>query len=101
MLGHEIVGRVEKLGSKVSQFKVGEVVGAGLFWRTCRTCDNCLSGNNNMCKKVERGLSNSFGGFATHINVHTDWLFPVPSSLDESKVAPLLCAGITAYAPIE
>lgn len=101
VLGHEIVGKVESVGKLVNRFKVGELVGATLFHHSCGKCDFCLEGNNVLCTNMVKYMRNSSGGFGTHVDIQQDWTFPIPLSLKPAHVAPLLCAGITAWSPID
>ncbi len=107
--GHEIVGRVGKVGKDVSSFKVGDLVGVGCFVDSCRTCQNCVSGLENYCEQGMVGTYNSyerdgvtptFGGYSEKIVVDSHYVLRVPQNLPLAAVAPLLCAGITTYSPL-
>ncbi|MBS0286962.1 MAG: NAD(P)-dependent alcohol dehydrogenase [Proteobacteria bacterium] len=108
--GHEIVGKVLKVGSKVRKFKVGEVVGVGCMVDSCRQCPNCKDGLEQYCFKGFVGTYNdhekdgktiTFGGYSTNIVVNEAFVLSVPSNLSLPGVAPLLCAGITTYSPLK
>jgi uncharacterized zinc-type alcohol dehydrogenase-like protein len=107
--GHEIVGRVVKVGDHVKKFKVGDLAGVGCFVDSCRTCPNCLEGIEQYCdngmtgtyNSVERGTNiPTYGGYSTQIVVDENYTLKVSPSLPLERVAPLLCAGITTYSPL-
>ena len=107
--GHEIVGRVTKVGDHVKNFKVGDLAGVGCFVDSCRTCPNCLEGIEQYCdngligtyNSVERGTNiPTYGGYSTQIVVDEKYTLKVSPSLPLERVAPLLCAGITTYSPL-
>jgi len=107
--GHEIVGRVTKVGDHVRKFKVGDLAGVGCFVDSCRTCANCQEGIEQYCDEgmtgtynsVERGTKNpTYGGYSTQIVVDENYTLKVSPKLPLERVAPLLCAGITTYSPL-
>lgn len=106
--GHEIVGRIVSVGSAVKKFKVGDLAGVGCFVDSCRTCDNCKSGEEQFCDSGMVGTYNSYdkagnptyGGYSTRIVVDENYTLKVSDKLPLSGVAPLLCAGITTYSPL-
>lgn len=108
--GHEIVGRVSRLGSAVEDFTVGERVGVGCIVDSCRECDSCLDGLEQYCENSAVGTYGAKdarndgaitqGGYATSIVVDRNYVLRVPESLDPAAAAPLLCAGITTYSPL-
>jgi alcohol dehydrogenase (NADP+) len=107
--GHEIVGRVVKIGSGVSKFKVGDYAGVGCFVDSCRVCPNCKSGEEQFCEEGMTGTYNSYergtdiptyGGYSTGITVDEAYTLHISDKLKLSEVAPLLCAGITTYSPL-
>lgn len=108
--GHEIIGQVSAVGSEVSRFVVGQRVGVGVYIDSCRECVNCLAGEGNYCQQgmietfasMERdGVTPTQGGYSTGIVVDENYVVSVPESIDSSAGAPLMCAGITVYAPLE
>ena len=108
--GHEIVGRVTKVGSKVSKFKVGDTSAVGCMVDSCRTCTHCQAGLEQYCINYATFTYNSpdkhlgghtFGGYSTHVVVDEAFVLKVPSTLDLAATAPLLCAGITTYSPLK
>ncbi len=108
--GHEIVGTVTSIGSKVTSFKVGDSIGVGVFIDSCRECTNCLNGLQQYCLEGMTGTYNgyernsqtiAFGGYSNYFVIEEGYAVKVPSNLDPAGVAPLLCAGITLYSPIK
>lgn len=107
--GHEIVGIVSEVGAAVTKFKVGDRVGVGVFIDSCRTCENCLAGEQQYCLNGMTGTYNGYerdgttvamGGYSNKYVIDQDYALKVPESLEMSGVAPLLCAGITLYSPL-
>lgn len=107
--GHEIVGRVTKVGSDVKKFKVGDLAGVGCLVNSCRECNNCEQGLEQYCTNGSVGTYNSFerdgvtqtyGGYSNHIVVNEDFVLHISDKLPLAAVAPLLCAGITTYSPL-
>jgi len=107
--GHEIVGVVKGVGSQVTKHKVGDTVGVGCLVDSCRECENCKDDLEQFCAKGMVGTYNgndritnetTQGGYSDAIVVDEDFVLRVPKNLDLSKVAPLLCAGITTYSPL-
>lgn len=107
--GHEIVGRVSKVGAEVTQFKVGDSAGVGCFVDSCRTCPSCKEDEEQYCEGGMVGTYNSFekdrktptfGGYSNQIVVDEDYSLKISSKLSLDKIAPLLCAGITTYSPL-
>ncbi|RAU83050.1 NAD(P)-dependent alcohol dehydrogenase [Pontibacter arcticus] len=107
--GHEIVGRVSKVGTKVSKFKEGDFAGIGCFVDSCRECHSCKEGLEQYCEVHNVGTYNSYeldnktityGGYSSQIVVDEKYTLKVSENMDLSRVAPLLCAGITTYSPI-
>jgi len=107
--GHEILGRISKVGDKVTKFKVGELAGVGCFIDSCRTCPSCLVSEEQYCDNGTVGTYNSidkqgnptYGGYSTHIAVDENYVLHVSDKLPLEGVAPLLCAGITTYSPLK
>jgi len=108
--GHEIVGKVIKVGSHVKKFKVGDLAGTGCLVDSCRTCDNCKEGLEQFCLNGFSGTYNgmeqdhktpTYGGYSNTIVVHEDFVLHISDKLDLAATAPLLCAGITTYSPLK
>ncbi|MGU3540009.1 NAD(P)-dependent alcohol dehydrogenase [Methylobacterium sp. A54F] len=107
--GHEIVGRVTRVGAEVRDFKAGDLAAVGCMVDSCRTCTACREGLEQYCEPgftatyngPEQGTGgNTFGGYSSHIVVDRHFVLHVPEGLDLAGVAPLLCAGITTYSPL-
>jgi uncharacterized zinc-type alcohol dehydrogenase-like protein len=107
--GHEIVGRVTRVGADVTKLKVGDMAGVGCIVDSCMECDACKAGLENYC---ERGMTGTYGGvekqtgkptqggYTGKIVVRDHHVLKVPEGLDPAAAAPLLCAGITTYSPL-
>jgi uncharacterized zinc-type alcohol dehydrogenase-like protein len=108
--GHEIVGRVAEIGSEVTAFAVGDVVGVGCMVDSCGVCAACLDGLQNYCENGATFTYNSpdkhattkrtFGGYSAGIVVTEGFVVRVPAALDPAAAAPILCAGITMFSPL-
>ncbi|MEB3120651.1 MAG: NAD(P)-dependent alcohol dehydrogenase [Snowella sp.] len=98
--GHEVVGTVSALGSRVTTLKVGQRVGAGWFSHSCMTCEWCMSGNQNLCPKAEGIIVGRHGGFADKVRVNYEWAIAIPDDMNPVSAGPLFCGGITVFNPI-
>lgn len=98
--GHEIVGTVSAVGSDVKDRKVGERVGIGWQADSCGICEWCRQGDEHLCAQAQPTCVGRNGGYADAIRVNSRFAIPVPANLESENVAPLLCAGITVYAPL-
>ena len=108
--GHEIVGRVSKVGSSVSRFKEGDVVGVGCMVDSCKSCHSCDEGLEQFCEtgmtgtydsKIADAPGHTLGGYSQRIVVKDDFVLKVTHPADQlAAVAPLLCAGITTWSPL-
>jgi uncharacterized zinc-type alcohol dehydrogenase-like protein len=107
--GHEIVGRVVKVGNTVKKFKEGDIAAVGCLVDSCRVCANCRAGQEQYCEngftltynfedKFLGGVT--YGGYSDSIVVDEAYVLRVPDKLDPAGAAPLLCAGITTYSPL-
>lgn len=103
--GHEVIGEITHLGSEVTGFKVGDVIGFGPFREACFNCDHCNNKDDNLCDKLpfsEKALyGRYFGGYCTHIQQPASYCFHIPEGLDLANVPPVLCAGVTVFAPMK
>lgn len=99
--GHEIVGSVSRLGTAVTQLRAGQRVGVGWLAGACMNCDLCLSGNENLCRHSQPTCIARPGGFASHVRADARFAVALPDSLSSELAAPLLCAGITVFAPLQ
>jgi uncharacterized zinc-type alcohol dehydrogenase-like protein len=107
--GHEIVGRVTRVGERVTKLKVGELAGVGCMVDSCGVCGPCRDGNEQFCEKMPAWTYNStemdrktptFGGYSGRLVVTERFVLKIPGNLDLAGAAPLLCAGITTYSPL-
>ncbi len=107
--GHEIVGKVSKVGSAVTRIAAGEVAGVGCMVDSCRSCAPCQHGTEQFCDKGVAWTYNStlmdkrtitYGGYSKRIVVDEKFVLRMPKGLELSAAAPLLCAGITTYSPL-
>ncbi|HEY4381501.1 MAG TPA: NAD(P)-dependent alcohol dehydrogenase [Acidobacteriaceae bacterium] len=98
--GHEIVGTVCAVGKDVKDRKVGERVGIGWQADSCGICEWCRQGDEHLCAQAQPTCVGRNGGYADAVRVNSRFAIPVPEGLDSENAAPLLCAGITVYAPI-
>ncbi|RBL89116.1 NAD(P)-dependent alcohol dehydrogenase [Chitinophaga flava] len=108
--GHEIVGRVTKIGDAVSKVKVGDLVAVGCLVDSCRECENCKQDLEQYCipgftltyNGPDKYLGTpTYGGYAEKVTVDEHFVLKVPENLDPAGTAPLLCAGITTWSPLK
>lgn len=98
--GHEAVGQVVAAGDGVKGLQIGQRVGVGWSADSCMHCHQCMTGNHNLCPDVAATIIGHHGGFADRIRAHWAWAIPLPDALDISSAGPLLCGGITVFAPL-
>lgn len=98
--GHEVAGRVIGKGDLVTHLEVGQRVGLGWYSQSCQKCEQCLSGNQNLCPNNEQTIVGRHGGFAERVRANGLWATPIPDELDPASVGPLFCGGITVFSPI-
>ncbi|KAI2631276.1 alcohol dehydrogenase [Xylaria nigripes] len=111
-VGHEIIGKAVKVGSQVTDIKVGDRVGVGPQIWSCLKCPQCNSENENYCakkidtygasypKEADPGETTTQGGYSSHIRAHQFFVFPIPESIPSHLAAPMLCAGLTVWEPL-
>lgn len=121
--GHEVVGRVTKVGAHAGKHAVGDIVGVGCMIDSCRHCQPCQSGEENYCEgpnswlatyngpmvpakqapdgKNSYGRENTFGGYSDVLVVHEDFVLKIPAALKPEVAAPILCCGVTTYSPLK
>src|SRR5690349_10020281 len=107
--GHEIAGVVAEVGSEVTKYAVGDRVGVGCMVDSCRECEYCLRGLEQYCVKgnigtygaIDRNGDVTYGGYSKQIVVDENYVVRIPDALPLDVAAPLLCAGITLYAPLK
>jgi uncharacterized zinc-type alcohol dehydrogenase-like protein len=97
--GHEAVGTVIALGTQAKGLKLGQRVGIGWSARSCLHCHECLSGDHNLCATNQGTIVGRYGGFADRLRCQWPWARPLPDELDLATTGPLLCGGITVFAP--
>jgi len=95
--GHQVVGRVEAVGSQVSGIKPGDRVGAAWIFSACGACKFCLAGNENLCSSFEATGRDANGGYAEYMTVAENFAYPIPEFFSDAQAAPLLCAGAIGY----
>ncbi|MBL7737331.1 MAG: NAD(P)-dependent alcohol dehydrogenase, partial [Chitinophagaceae bacterium] len=107
--GHEIVGRVTRVGGHTAKFKVGDMAAVGCMVDSCRECEQCKQGREQYCENGNTLTYNgrdkylnkqTFGGYSERIVVDEDFVLRVPDNLDLAAAAPLLCAGVTTWSPL-
>lgn len=108
--GHEIAGRVTQVGKNVTKFKVGDYAGVGVWIGSCGVCEFCKSGMEHICEKkvvsfagIDHTHNNepTNGGYSNNYVVSEKFAIKIPANAQMDKVAPLLCAGITTYNPLQ
>jgi uncharacterized zinc-type alcohol dehydrogenase-like protein len=121
--GHEVVGRVTRVGAAVNRHAVGDLVGVGCMIDSCRHCEPCMSGEENYCEGPNSWLAtyngpmipaakapnggnlyardNTFGGYSNVLVVNEDFALKIPPRLKPEIAAPILCAGVTTYSPLK
>ncbi len=97
--GHEIVGTVAALGSEAKGLTVGQKVGLGWLAHSCLSCHECLAGDHHLCATAQGTIWGRHGGFADRIRAQWTWVRPLPEALDPASTGPLLCGGVTVFAP--
>ena len=107
--GHEILGRVTRVGAGVTKFKAGDLAAVGCLVDSCRTCNHCAQGLEQYCTTGATFTYNgedkhlggmTFGGYSEKVVVDEAFTLKVPANLDPAAAAPLLCAGITTWSPL-
>lgn len=108
--GHEIVGRITKVGDAVSKFKVGDLAAVGCMVDSCRECEQCKNESEQYCEEGNIQTYNghdkhlnqqTFGGYSERVVVDEHFVLRVPENLDLAATAPLLCAGVTTWSPLK
>lgn len=108
--GHEIIGRVVRVGEQVTNIKVGDLAGTGTMVDSCGTCENCREGLVQYCIPgstltyncyEQDGKTPTYGGYSTSIVVKDEFVLKISEKVDLAATAPLLCAGITTWSPLK
>lgn len=97
--GHEVVGTVAALGANAKGLMIGQRVGLGWSAHSCLACHECLSGDQHLCASAQGTIVGRHGGFADRVRAQWAWVRPLPDALDLPRTGPLLCGGITVFAP--
>jgi propanol-preferring alcohol dehydrogenase len=97
ILGHQVVGTIEKIGSRVTKHRVGSRVGVPWLGNCCHVCEFCLSGRENLCDHGTFTGYSCNGGYADYCTAHEDYTITLPQNYDDLHAAPLLCAGLIGY----
>ncbi|MEN8113069.1 MAG: zinc-dependent alcohol dehydrogenase family protein [Actinomycetota bacterium] len=95
--GHQVIGRVARVGAGVTDWSVGERAGVSWLAGACGACEYCISGRENLCADAVFAGWDHDGGYAEQMNVRSDFALHVPSSFSDIDAAPLLCGGIIGY----
>jgi D-arabinose 1-dehydrogenase-like Zn-dependent alcohol dehydrogenase len=102
--GHEVVGKIQMVGSEVKDLKIGDIVMLGPFRDSCFKCEQCKRGDDNICSCLEFydhfTYGHYFGGYATHFQQPAHHCFKVPEGMDIRTAPPLVCAGVTVLVPM-
>ncbi len=98
--GHEVVGRIVRVGDSVRGLKLGQRVGIGWYKGSCMHCGSCMEGSHQLCATAKPTIVGSNGGFADRLRSHWAWAIALPDSLDASLAGPLFCGGSTVFAPL-
>ena len=98
--GHEAVGEIIAVGEQAKSVKIGDKVGLGWNSGSCGHCEQCISGNQIMCRDLEQTIVNRYGGFADKVRCHWSWAIKLPDEMDMLKAGPLFCGGITVFNPL-
>lgn len=97
VLGHQVIGRVETIGSKVSSVKIGDRMGVAWIFSACGECKFCLADHENLCPYFQATGRDVNGGYAQYMTVAEDFAYFIPETFSDVQAAPLLCAGAIGY----
>jgi propanol-preferring alcohol dehydrogenase len=97
VLGHQVVGRVEKGGARAKKIKAGDRVGVGWIYSACGKCKFCRQGNENLCGDFKATGRDADGGYAQYMTVPEDFAHPIPPIFSDSEAAPLLCTVLSVW----
>jgi propanol-preferring alcohol dehydrogenase len=95
--GHQVVGRVERLGEDAEGVRVGDRVGVAWIFRACGHCDRCRRGEENLCDHFQATGRDAHGGYAEAMTAPAAFVHAIPDAFDDAEAAPLLCAGAIGY----
>ncbi|MFB3887335.1 MAG: zinc-dependent alcohol dehydrogenase family protein [Thermodesulfobacteriota bacterium] len=97
ILGHEIVGRIDRLGPEAKKFNLGDRVGIAWIHSSCGKCSFCRGGYENLCREFQATGCDANGGYAQYAVVSEEFAYPIPGRFSDAEAAPLLCAGAIGY----
>ena len=97
VLGHQVVGRVERTGRDTTRFRPGDRVGVAWIYASCGHCEYCLAGLENLCPEFKATGRDAPGGYARYMAISEDFAYPIPAVFSDLEAAPLLCAGAIGY----
>jgi propanol-preferring alcohol dehydrogenase len=97
VIGHQIVGRIDKIGDGVTKWRGGERVGVPWLYKTCGKCRYCLRGQENLCENALFTGYDVDGGFAEYTVAPEEFVYDLPGNYTDLEIAPLLCAGVIGY----
>ncbi len=95
--GHQVVGRVQSTGDRVTRFRAGDRVGVAWIFSSCGNCASCRGGNENLCPEFRATGRDVNGGYAEFMTVREEFAYAIPSGFTDGEAAPLLCAGAIGY----
>jgi uncharacterized zinc-type alcohol dehydrogenase-like protein len=98
--GHEVVGKIVKVGERVKHLAKGQAVGLGWHAGYCNQCELCKSGNQNLCAAAQPTIIGHHGGFADKVRAEAESVIPIPDGIDLESAGPLFCGGITVFNPL-
>lgn len=99
--GHEGIGHIVALGAQAHGLSVGQRVGIGWNASSCMHCAQCIAGRQHLCAQVQGTITGRHGAFADRVRCHWVWAVPLPDALSSAECGPLLCGGITVFAPLD
>jgi propanol-preferring alcohol dehydrogenase len=97
ILGHQVIGLVDKQGTRSGRFKVGDRVGVAWIFMACGKCEKCLASQENLCEFFRGTGRDANGGYAEYMLANENFAFPIPDVFTNAQAAPLLCAGAIGY----
>jgi propanol-preferring alcohol dehydrogenase len=99
--GHQVVGRVRRIGENVRSWEAGDRVGIGWLGGTCGVCEHCRARGDNLCDEAEFTGWDRDGGFSELMTARADYAYPIPPGFSDTDAAPLLCGGVIGYRSLE
>jgi uncharacterized zinc-type alcohol dehydrogenase-like protein len=98
--GHEVVGRIGKMGDQVKGLAIGQYVGLGWHSGYCNECVSCRAGDHNLCVDAQATIIGHHGGFADKVRAAANSVIPIPDGIDLESAGPLFCGGVTVFNPL-